>query len=111
MPRYMVVGKYNSSAAAAVNQTGMVGRRQVIANYVEGIGGTFVDVWAIAVPNDFDFVITFDHDSFDAGKLVAHNLTAIGSGGFDRGMTMMLASFEEVDAARATMPGYTAPGH
>lgn len=110
MPRYMVFGTYNAAAAAAVNDAGMVSRRQVMEGYVQGIGGTVVDCYAIAMPNDYDFVITFEHDSLSAGTLVAHNLTAIGSGGFDRGMTVMLASFEEVDEARKSMPGYTAPG-
>ena len=110
MAKYMIFGKYAPAAAAAVNQAGMVSRRKVMQDYVEGLGGTLIDAYAIAAPTDYDFVFIMEHDSLDAGKLVAHNLSSIGSGGFAQGMNLVLASFEEVDAAIKTMPGYTPPG-
>ena len=111
MARYMLFGKYNAASAAAVKRDGMVGRRKVMEDVCKGLGGKMVDCYAVAVPNDYDFVITMDHDSMmTPGQVMALNLTSTASGGFDRAMLLMLASFEEVDEARNLMSTYSPPG-
>jgi hypothetical protein len=111
MARYLLFGKYNATSAAAINRDGMVSRRKVMEDVCRGLGGKMVDCYAIAVPNDYDFVITMDHESMmSPGQMMALNLTTTGSGGFERALLVMLASFEEVDEARNWMPAYSPPG-
>jgi uncharacterized protein with GYD domain len=109
MAKYMQLVKYSPPAAAAIHKDGLVARRKVLDEYVKGLGGSIVDVYAIA-ESDWDFVAIMDFAEFPSAKLVAHGLLTYGSGAFERTQLFNLATFEEADEARKTLPGFRPPG-
>jgi|RhiMethySRZTD1v2_1073278.scaffolds.fasta_scaffold1028924_1 uncharacterized protein with GYD domain len=109
MARYLQLAKYTQQACAAVFEEGFVARRKVLETYVAGLGGTLVDMYGVA-DDDWDFVAIIDSDDFSFQKIAAHLLRAYGSGAIERSALLHLATLEEVDAARASLPGYTPPG-
>lgn len=108
MPRFMQLAKYTPAACAAVFDEGFVSRRKVLAGYIAGLGGRMVDMYAV-VSDEWDFVAIIDFDELDHGKIAAHLLRTYGTGVIERSTVLYLATVEEVDAARSSLPGYTPP--
>ena len=109
MARYVTFAKYSSKAAAAVFEGGFENRRKVLSQYIEGLGGTIIDMYAVA-DEEWDFMAILDADDFTPAKRAAHALLTGGSGALERAVTYTLADLAEVDAARSSIPGYTPPG-
>lgn len=109
MARYLQLVKYTPQACAAVFNEGLASRRKALEGYVAGMGGTLIDMYGVS-SDEWDFVVIVDSDDFGFGKIAAHLLRAYGSGVIERSMTLNLATVDEVDAARGSLPGYTPPG-
>jgi uncharacterized protein with GYD domain len=109
MALYLQLAKYTPQACAAVFDGGFVSRRKVLEEYVAGLGGKLVDMYAVA-SDEWDFVALIESDDFGFGKIAAHLLRAYGAGAIERSQLLNLATLEEVDAARSSLPGYTPPG-
>jgi len=109
MARYLQLAKYTPQACAAVFDGGWVPRRKVLEEYVRGLGGTLLDMYAVA-DDEWDFVATIESDDFNAAKISAHLLRVYGAGTIERSVLLSLAALEDVDAARSSLPGYTPPG-
>jgi len=109
MALYLQLAKYTPQACAAVFEGGWFPRRKVLEEYVTGLGGTILDMYAIA-NDEWDFAAIIESDDFDAAKIAAHILRAYGMGAIERSQLLSLAALEDVDAARSSLPGYTPPG-
>ena len=109
MARYLQLAKYTPQACAAVFDGGWVPRRKVLEEYVTGLGGTIVDMYAVA-NDEWDFAVIIDADDFGPAKNAAHLLRVYGAGTIERSVLLSLAALEDVDAARSSLPGYTPPG-
>ena len=109
MVRYMTFGKYSAAGAAAAYKDGFGTRAKVLGDYINGLGGTLLEMRPIA-EDEWDFVAIYDFEDMKPAKRVAHGLLTFSSGGFERSTTYTLSTVEEADAIRAEMPGYRAPG-
>ncbi len=109
MVRYMTFGKYSAAGAAAAYKGGFGARAKALAEYLDGLGGTMLEMRPI-VEDEWDFVVIYDVEELQPAKRVSHGLLTFSSGAFERSTTYTLSTIEEVDAIRAEMPGYRAPG-
>ena len=109
MARYLQLAKYTPQACAAVFDSGWVPRRKVLEEYVNGLGGAILDMYAVA-DDEWDFAAIIESDDFTAAKICAHLLRVYGAGSIERSQLLSLADLEDVDAARSSLPGYTPPG-
>jgi uncharacterized protein with GYD domain len=109
MARFLQFAKYTPQACAAVFEDGWAQRRAVLEKYVEGMGGKMIDMYAVA-SDEWDFVVHVEADDLGPAKTAAHLLRVYGAGAIERSMTVSIATLDEVDAARSSLPGYTPPG-
>lgn len=108
MARYIQFAKYTPQACAAVLDEGYVSRRQALEKYVAGFGGQLMEMYAVS-SDEWDFAVVVELD-LNPGLNAVHLLRAYGSGVIERSMTIDLATPEEADAARSSLPSYTPPG-
>lgn len=109
MTRYLQLAKYSPQGSAGVFKDGWVSRRKFLEEYVQGLGGRLIDIQAVAEA-EWDFFAIIEMTDYSAATQAAHNLLTYGGGGLERSQLFSLATLEEVDAARASIPGYRPPG-
>src|SRR5215213_5624939 len=104
MPMYLTFAKYSPAAAASIYREGLVGRRKILEAYVSGLGGRLVDCYAVA-DEEWDIVSIMEADNLTPSRMVNHTLLTFGSGAIERSRTYQMATFEEADQDRRSMPG------
>src|SRR4051812_20315772 len=109
MTTYLQLAKYSQQGSAGVFKDRLVSRRKFLEEYVKGLSGRILDMQAIA-ESEWDFFAIIGMNDFPAAKQAAHNFLTYGAGGIERSQLFSLATFEEADAARTSIPGYRPPG-
>jgi uncharacterized protein with GYD domain len=105
MPKYLVQASYTAEGLKGLQKDKASGRRNAVAQAVEGIGGRLEAIY-YGLGEDDVFVIV---DAPNIGAVAAMSI-AVSASGLVRTRTTALMTVEEVDQALAKSVSYRAPG-
>ena len=105
MPKFLIKASYNADGARGLMKEGGTGRRKVVEQLVQGLGGK-VEAFYFAYGEADVYVIT-DVPSATDGLAVS---LAVNASGAVRLQTIPLITPEEIDAAAKKAVAYRAPG-
>lgn len=105
MPKFLVVGSYTQQGLAGLIKEGGTGRVAAVRKLIESVGGTLETFYFAHGSDDF-YVIADLPNAVTAMALSA----TINVSGAVHARTVVLATPEEVDAARSISPAYRPPG-
>jgi uncharacterized protein with GYD domain len=105
MPKFLIKASYNADGARGLMKEGGSGRRKVVEQLVQGLGGK-VEAFYFAYGEADVYVIT---DVPDATDGLAISL-AVNATGAVRLQTIPLITPEQIDAASKKAVAYRAPG-
>lgn len=105
MPKFLIKASYNTDGARGLMKEGGTGRRKVVEQLVQSLGGK-VEAFYFAYGEADVYVIT---DVPDATAGLAVSL-AVNASGAVRLQTIPLITPEEIDAATKKVVAYRAPG-
>jgi uncharacterized protein with GYD domain len=105
MPKYLIQASYTAEGLKGLQKDKASGRRNAVAQAVEGIGGR-LEAMYYGLGEDDVFVIV---DAPNTGAVAAMSI-AVSASGLVRTRTTALMTVEEVDQALAKSVNYRAPG-
>ena len=105
MPKFLIKASYNADGARGLLKEGGTGRRKVVEQLIQGLGGK-VEAFYFAYGEADVYVIT---DVPNATDGLAVSL-AVNAAGAVRLQTIPLITPEEIDAASKKAVAYRAPG-
>jgi uncharacterized protein with GYD domain len=105
MPKYLIQASYTAEGLKGLQKDKASGRRNAVAQAVEGIGGRLEAIY-YGLGKDDVFVIV---DAPNIGAVAAMSI-AVSASGLVRTRTTALMTVEEVDQALAKSVSYRAPG-
>ncbi len=105
MPRYMIHVSYTAQGAQGLMKEGGSGRRQMVTDLLEAVGGK-LESFYFAFGEDDAYVICEVPDNETAAAI---SLSVSGAGAA-RAKTTVLMTPEEVDRATSKTINYRAPG-
>ena len=105
MPKFLIKASYNAEGARGLMKDGGTGRRKVVEQLVQGLGGK-VEAFYFAYGEADVYVITDVPSAID-GLAVS---LAVNATGAVRLQTIPLITPEEIDAASKKAVTYRAPG-
>ena len=105
MPKFLIKASYNADGARGLMKEGGTGRRKVVEQLVQSLGGK-VEAFYFAYGEADVYVIT---DVPDATAGLAISL-AVNASGAVRLQTIPLITPEEIDAATKKAVAYRTPG-
>ncbi len=105
MPKYLIQASYTAEGLKGLQKDKASGRRNAVAQALEGIGGR-LEAMYYGLGEDDVFVIV---DAPNTGAVAAMSIAASASG-LVRTRTTALMTVEEVDQALAKSVSYRAPG-
>jgi uncharacterized protein with GYD domain len=105
MPKFLIEASYTQQGAKGLQSEGGTGRRDAVAQAVEGLGGR-LESFHFGFGDRDAYVIVELPDNESAAAVA---LSVNGAGGA-RVRTIVLLTPEEVDAAVRRSVGYRAPG-
>ncbi|HUC63783.1 MAG TPA: GYD domain-containing protein [Stellaceae bacterium] len=105
MPKYLIQASYTAEGLKGLQKDKASGRRNAVAQAVEGIGGRLEAIY-YGLGEDDVFVIV---DAPNIGAVAAMSI-AVSASGLVRTRTTALMTVEEVDQALAKSVSYRAPG-
>jgi uncharacterized protein with GYD domain len=105
MPKYLIQASYTAEGLKGLQKDKASGRRNAVAQAVEGIGGRLEAIY-YSLGKDDVFVIV---DAPNIGAVAAMSI-AVSASGLVRTRTTALMTVEEVDQALAKSVSYRAPG-
>ncbi len=108
MPKVVGFGRYSAAGAAGIVANGFTARKQMLAATAVALGGTQDGYWVVSDVR-WDFMFMWDLPAESLLTYRAMLMNAEASGGFDGAEMYTLLDAEAVDAARASVPGYTPP--
>ena len=104
MPKYMIQASYTAEGFAGAISQGFQARIEEVSGLIEAAGGTIEAVYFAYGEHDIVAIIDGSEEAAIALSL------AVNAGGAVQLSTTPLISIEQMDAARAQMPDYRAPG-
>lgn len=105
MPKYLIQASYTAEGLKGLQKDKASGRRNAVAQAVEGIGGR-LEAMYYGLGEDDVFVVV---DAPNTGAVAAMSI-AVSASGLVRTRTTALMTVEEVDQALAKSVNYRAPG-
>lgn len=105
MPKYLIKANYTTAGVKGLQNEGGSGRRDAVAQTIEGLGGTLESFYFAF--GDTDAYVTVDLPDNGAATALA---LSVNQGGGATITTVPLLTAEEVDAASGQSVGYRAPG-